>query len=534
MEQDIRLQTTEQNTAGKREHNAETTEKIQPAGGAEKKPLVFFIAALLSYPIAYIYVDAVLLHEMNRWESSRMYIFYAGYLLFTLLFIAAVELLRYFGGPRDRSEGERAAGRAAAGLRFEDWFWPGILILQALALTIYSPHAGPIGIWQELLWHLTAVYYVLQRTDMLAAGRTGCLIGLDLLTGFFAIPCLNVMLRLMSVIRGIVSLRDPKKHRFSWVVLASVLTAAVAVMIAWTQLSAADDNFARLGSGLSGWIENLLKSFSEEFVLKFILSVPVGCFLFALAGGAARRERALMTSEEFARETAGFRRVPAVSAGIVMGALTAVYALFFGLQAAEFVFALGGGPAGTAISAPTASRFAVQGFWELFRILFLNMLVLGAFSFLMDTKNGRERNPLRRGVLRILTAVFAASGAAFAVLDLVKLGVYIHLYGYTPKRVLAGWFLCMLFLCAVLFVLRIFVSFRAVPLAVFLMAAGFTLFALLPLESMIAGANIARYEAGVDQGVDVDVLRECRYPDREKYLDRDTAGDPYDDSYDDY
>ncbi|WP_130838401.1 DUF4153 domain-containing protein [Lachnoclostridium sp. Marseille-P6806] len=529
MEQNVRLQATEK----------------KQATGAGKQSLAFLIGALLSYPLAYIYVDAVLLYEANHRSSGTMYIFYAGYLLFTLLFIASVELLRYFGSPKRKSTERAGAVRVAAagrktpavlagGLRFEGWFWAGILLLQAIALTVYSPHAGPIGIWQTLLWHLTAVYYVLQRTDMLAAGRTGCLIGLDLLTGFLAIPCLNVMLRLMSVIRGIVSLKGPKKHRFSWVVLVSVLAAAVVVMIAWTQLSAADDNFARLGSRLSGWIEDVLESFSDEFVLKFILSVPVGCFLFALTGGAVRRERALMTSEEFARETAGFRRVPAVSAVIVIGALTTVYALFFGLQAMEFVSALGGSAAGTVISAPTASHFAVQGFWELFRILFLNMLVLGAFSFLMDTKNGRERNPLRRGALRVLTSVFAASGAAFAVLDLVKLGVYIHRYGYTPKRVLAGWFLCMLFLCAVIFVLRIFISFRAVPLAVFLMAAGFTLFSLLPLESMITGANIARYEAGVDRGVDIDVLRECRYPDWEKYRDMDTAGDPYDDSYDSY
>lgn len=526
-----------------------STVNTDAGSGKRNGTLVFFLAALLSYPLAYYYVDRLLVY-LGRW-TDKMYQPGIGYFIFTLLFVLSVELFVRFGKTNGTGNTEQPAARPGApganasrgtdapganaapghgaaarpGARRFRWpdensFWPAMLLLQSIALAGYGLHVSAIGSWQFFLWHLTAIYYVTQRTGMLTAGRTGCLIGFDLLMGAAVIPCINLFLRVGSLFRGITA-KLTRRHHLSKAVVLGVTAAIPVVLIAWSQLAAADANFANIGSNLSGWLERFLEQLSDDFVVKFVLSLPVGWYLFALVGGSVKRSRPITTQQEFAEATASLRKLPASSAGIVMGALSAVYALFFLMQAAEFALKLIGMEGGAVLSAPDASSFAVKGFWELCRILFLNLLVLGASAFLVDTGNGTRPNPLRQGRLRVLTAVFAASGTAFAALDLIKLGVYIDLYGYTPRRVLSGWFLCMLLICSVLSVVRIFVRFHAVPAAVFVMTAGFVLLTLLPIESMIVHANLARYESGRDSGVDVSVLRECRYERWEEYMDVD-------------
>ena len=86
------------------------------------------------------------------------------------------------------------------------------------------------------------------------------------------------------------------------------------------------------------------------------------------------------------------------------------------------------------LSAPDAAAFAVDGFWELQKILLLNFGVLAGVHFL-----GRAPLP------KALAAVFCGFGLAFAALAAGKLAVYVVLYGLTPRRVIAGWFLGVLY-----------------------------------------------------------------------------------------
>ena len=146
-----------------------------------------------------------------------------------------------------------------------------------------------------------------------------------------------------------------------------------------------------------------------------------------------RRQEAPWTGERFFKALEPLRVLPSVTANIAVGALCVVYGLFFALQALEWLAAA---PLG--LTAPQASSFAVDGFWELLRILLLNFCILAAVRFL-------GRRPLPRA----LALLFCLFGVAFAELAGAKLTVYIRLYAFTPRRVVAGWFLCVLAVWAV-------------------------------------------------------------------------------------
>ena len=76
-------------------------------------------------------------------------------------------------------------------------------------------------------------------------------------------------------------------------------------------------------------------------LLIFALSLPVGAWLFGLAGGSARRKARLLRRNVFDGQLAALPRLPQLMGVLVMAVLCGVYTLFFAVQAAEFAAALG-------------------------------------------------------------------------------------------------------------------------------------------------------------------------------------------------
>ena len=115
----------------------------------------------------------------------------------------------------------------------------------------------------------------------------------------------------------------------------------------------------------------------------------------------------------------------------------------------------------------------------------------------------------RRPLPRMLAALFCLFGIAFAALAGAKLAVYIRLYAFTPRRVVAGWFLCVLAVWAVLLLVRVFRVIPAARVGLAVLAVSFVLLSCVDLESRVVQWNIGRYKAGVDAELDLDVLQDC-------------------------
>ena len=444
----------------------ESAPKIAPAVPAA--PYVW--AALASYPLAWLYVKKLLF--LNLFEGFWL-------LIFAVLFLAGVEVLA------------RALHRPAGK---ETSLWAGCWLVLSVAMPLWG-YQNTLSDWQMLVWHLFAVWFVLARCGMLAQGYTGSLCFLDALAGLLVLPFGNFFRRIGTIAAGIASLgRHRVRLRQTGV---AAVTAALTLLLcgtAWGLLSAADPNFAAVGQQVQRWLATLLDGHTVvENLFVFLLSLPVGAWLYGLVAGALRRQTPPCTGERFYAALEPLRVLPAVTANTVVGALCAIYGLFFILQALEWLAAA---PLG--LTAPQASNFAVDGFWELLRILLLDFCVLAAVRFL-----GRRPLP------RMLAALFCLFGIAFAALAGAKLAVYVRLYAFTPRRVVAGWFLCVLAVWAVLLLVRVFRVIPAARVGLAVLAISFVLLSCVDLESRVVQWNIGRYKAGVDAELDLDVLQDC-------------------------
>ena len=444
----------------------ESAPKIAPAVPAA--PYVW--AVLASYPLAWLYVKKLLF--LNLFEGFWL-------LIFAVLFLAGVEVLA------------RALHRPAGK---ETPLWAGGWLVLSVVMPLWG-YQNTLSDWQMLVWHLFAVWFVLARCGMLAQGYTGSLCFLDALAGLLVLPFGNFFRRIGTIAAGIASLgRHRVRLRQTGV---AAVTAALTLLLcgtAWGLLSAADPNFAAVGQQVQRWLATLLDGPTVvENLFVFLLSLPVGAWLYGLVAGALRRQTPPCTGDRFYAALEPLRVLPAVTANTVVGALCAIYGLFFILQALEWLAAA---PLG--LTAPQASTFAVDGFWELLRILLLDFCVLAAVRFL-----GRRPLP------RMLAALFCLFGIAFAALAGAKLAVYIRLYAFTPRRVVAGWFLCVLAVWAVLLLVRVFRVIPAARVGLAVLAISFVFLSCVDLESRVVQWNIGRYKAGVDAELDLDVLQDC-------------------------
>lgn len=444
----------------------ESAPKILPAVPAAP----YLWGAVGSYPLAYLYVRQLLF--ARNFANPALPVF-------ALLFVLGVEAM----ARALQRRGSREAVR-----------WAGCWLVLSVAMPLWGEQPV-LGGWQVLVWHLLAVWFVLARCGMLAQGWTGSLCFLDGLAGFLLLPFGNFFRRIGTAWGGLHCLgRQRLKLRQTAVAVVTVLVTTLLCAVAWGLLAAADPHFAALGRGWTNWLNRLLSSEKlVSYVAYFLLSLPVGAWLYGLVAGSLRRQTPPCPEDRFFALLKPLRCLPWVTANVAVGGLCAVYTLFFALQAAEWLAAA---PLG--LTAPVASDFAVDGFWELLRILLLDFCVLGVVRFLSN-----------RPMPRVLAALFCLYGVAFAGLAGAKLAVYIRLFGYTPRRVVAGWFLCVLSVWAVLLLVRVFRVLPAARIGLAVLAVSFVVLSCTDLESRIVEANVQRYAAGVDAALDLDVLQDC-------------------------
>lgn len=437
-------------------------------------PLLWGGAAIISYPLAWYYTKYVLMGAMRG----------PAYTVFTCLFLLAVELF------------SRALGRKGSR---ETWFWGACWLAQSLALSVYGLHEDVLQLWQMLAWHLSAVYFVLCRTGMQAAGKANAMVVIDVLAGVFVLPWTGFFLRLRALWTGARTCLKGRvrSRRRIWEALAGVVLALVLAWYAAAQLAVADETFGKMVEGL---LHPLRWQWDGVELLYLICSIPVGMWLFGLVGSGLRRSAPPLTEAEFYRGLSRVPRLPAVTANLAVGALCGVYALFFGVQCGEFAAALG---APLPLAAVEASRFAVDGFWELCRVLVLDFGVLGALHFLSPAPVDR---PGRR---RVLLTLFCAFGLGFVGLAAAKLGVYIRLWGLTPRRVISAWCLAVLGLAAVLALVRLWRRLPAVRIWVLAAAVSFCVLCAVDVEKICVMDHLARVQAGTAAELDWNLLDEC-------------------------
>ena len=376
-----------------------------------KGPLVFnrreILCALLLYPAAYIYTLAMGGPRGQLWFD-----------LFVLAFVALGEWLNR-GKPR----------------MAESWVWLGCLLLITLCTVTGRGRAWGFGL-SMLLAHPLAVWWLLSRSGALLEGESGHLLPLDAVNGFVRIPFGNFFLRLRCLGQG---LRDWRRGRCGrlWAALLAVAAALVLLNWAAASLAQADALFGELAENILQWFRFDISEGFVNFMLRLLLSLPIGAWLFGLMAGSARTERDKLRAQ--AAAVNGFlpklRLVPGRVWTVCMGAFGVLYLLFFVVQF-RYLF---GAFTRTLPEGFIVSQYAREGFFELCRVMGINFSLL----YLVSRSGAR---PIREDeAQKICCTVLLAAGMVFAVIAFSKLGLYISCFGFTPRRLQSCWLVLVLF-----------------------------------------------------------------------------------------
>lgn len=368
------------------------------------------ICALLLYPTAYIYTLFLSSAHDRLWFG-----------VFVLFFAGLTEYLNR-GRPRPA----------------ESWVWLGSLLLISLCVVTGRGRAWDYGL-SELMVHALAVWWVLSRSGKLLEGESGHLLPLDVWNGFFRFPFGSFSLRIRCLGYGLKKL-GRKRGRGSGKIWAGVLAVLAAVALLGqvaTNLTRADAGFGALAGDILALFHFNIGADLAEFIFRFVISLPIGAWLFGLLAGSARMDGHKLRAQ--ADAVNGFlpklRMVPETVWTVCMAAFAAVYFLFFAVQS-SYLF---GAFTRTLPEGFIVSQYAREGFFELCRVMAIN------FSLLYLVSRSSVKPIRENKAQKLACTLLIAAGIIFAVIAFSKLLLYISCFGFTPKRLRAGWLVLTLF-----------------------------------------------------------------------------------------
>ena len=420
------------------------------------KPFLLLLT-FITYILAYFYLD--IMGERSTIAHFGNFDFNLRFFIFTLAFIGTTELTAIkFNKARNR----------------ESIFWLITLILLSILCCIRTfDSEGAFSPFLLLFLHCNAAYYVLMRMGMTAEGKTGPMVFFDFISAFIITPFSNFLLRIIVFVNAFKNRSFKINKRKHLPVLTTVIITLILVTFASSLLSNVDTGFA----GLTDGVLNLLPGFDSifdnyqffRFITKFIISIPVGAFLMGLIGGSAIKNEPEFKKESIVNGLECYRHIPKFAVITVLAALSTIYIVFFIFQIRTIIPVIGS----DSFTAPEASRLAVKGFYELIKILLLNFSVLGTLFFFAP----ESFTEFKDNRVKFFATLFATTGIGFAILDYFKLYLYVANYGFTSRRLVACWFLLVMFTAAVLMLIRLYKKFEGIRYIAILFIVSFILFA---------------------------------------------------------
>lgn len=422
--------------------------------------------AALMFVLAYLAVDI-----LGAFRAIASY--GAGVTLFTVIY--GVSMLIY-------------ARQKAIKVNREGWFWLAVLMITGVSYTFIDHHT--LGWFGSLFLRFLLVYFPFALFGAGVNGQTSAYFVLDSINAMVLIPLNNLRAQWKFTGRGM------QQVKIAGTVIKAVLGLIVSIplfLVVASLLSSADSAFADL---LSDFGRNIGGDIFE-IVWKLLLSLPVGCYLFAGIYGAANKRGTAMVDKEGVISTCKvFALAPAVSVYAALTGICLLYVMFIFLQGSYYISAIRGIlPEGF-----TYSEYARQGFFELVQVSMINIGILLAAELFSKTKGLMLK--VYRFVVSLLTVFLIITA-------MTKMMLYIQAYGLTQLRVISSAF--MIFLAAV-FLLIMVSQFKALPvmrLTVCIFALGFSVMMMANMDGQIARYNLVRYQSGTLDDLPEQTLYRC-------------------------
>lgn len=280
--------------------------------------------------------------------------------------------------------------------------------------------------------------------------------------------------------RGVAALKQDQHKSLKNLGLGFLIAIPV-LAVALGLLSSADEVFS---AGLDQLLKRLSLTQGTDAVINILLTLGLGLALFSLIWGI--RQPAVQVQDKKAVS------LPVLTAAVVLGALTAAYALFVWVQI-NYLF----GGAKSAAMAGGWAQYARKGFFEL---VFISALNIGLMS--LTLQKGQRSLPLRvvNSALILLSTLILLSAARRMIL-------YIEAFGFSLLRLITLWAMAMILSALIAFTVRLFRPearlFR--PLAALALASWVGLNLLSP-AALVARWNADAFIKGSLRSVDTNYL----------------------------
>lgn len=317
--------------------------------------------------------------------------------------------------------------------RESKWLILCITAIWGWILLEYLPNSGycnyELMSYMYLFLHGAGVYWVLSLGESRAEKEIGEKSAMDMLRGIIILPCVNFF-RLFGLAGSLISRfrvkgediskeEQEKRTYISIGILASIPVLIVILPL----LQNADESFALFTRAVLSNFVDLIRSFFRVGILLNMIALVIGCYLFGLFYGSF-----------YTKPPKAVEKTILPPAGVLTfsGIICGVYLLFFAVKIGDTVSVLFNSSRNIVYS-----TYAREGFFELCLIAMFN------FALFYGTKIFSDWD--RKNVKRMLT-LLAVETLGFIVLAFSKMSLYISVYGFTCKRVLTSWFMCVLFL----------------------------------------------------------------------------------------
>lgn len=354
----------------------------------------------------------------------------------------------------------------------EHWFWMGCTLLIGLSIALNRCRATES--WSYLALHGFAAYWVLCRSGQLAEGKTGAFLPLDGIEALVLSPFGGFFLRLRRLIAafsdGLNRLARREENGISLKSLlistALVLAAVPVFLLAGNLLGQADKAFADFTASIRAWLVFSWQSPQWLMLLavRLGLGLPVGAYLFGLVGSCLRRNTPRVDAKALRQHCESLRFASDTPLLIIFGGFSALYLLFFAVQAKFLLGAFLGHVPGRL----TAAAYARDGFFQLCKVMVINFCLIFAAGLL-------SRVPLReKKGLTVFSSVLMVESIFLAVTAASKLLLYIQRFGFTPLRLLSAWAILVLTAGCALVLVSLRRSCNAFRIWVLFTAASFT------------------------------------------------------------
>ena len=247
--------------------------------------------------------------------------------------------------------------------------------------------------------------------------------------------------------------------------------------------------------------EGLVKLIAKNvgiYILELIIAIVVLPYVFSFMHSKKYAKSAGKSSQTIIKS-----RIPVAGSVSFLCVISFTYLVYLFSQLAYFFSAFSGLlPDGYD---KTASEFARRGFFEMFAICAINIVMISVVSA-FSKQNAKGKTALSIKLLSLFISLFSVL-MIFTAIQKMKLNISI--YGYTINRLLVSVFMIMMLLIIAFFILHIFVpKVRYMQPIILVCSCIFVVMSFANLNAVVAAHNINAYNAKEIDMLDMEEIDE--------------------------